>query len=87
MDRRILYTPMSCQSNHFVGIHVFMETHRRVFGNNFGTLPKPISDDAFSMGGYCLDAPSHLPCGSMVCERLGAGEDEWIWMPTTEERA
>lgn len=85
-ERRILYAPMSCQDHLDVGMQVFLETHRRVFGNNFGKLPKPLRDDAFSMGGYCLDAPTLMPCGSMVSEKFGPEDDDWIWVPTTEER-
>lgn len=57
-----------------VGMLVFMETHRRVLGGQLGKIPEPLKIDAFSMSGYCLDAPNDIPAGGMAWECLDLGE-------------
>ena len=84
--RRVLYTPTNLQSHHGVGVLVFIETHRRILKGRFGRIPVALKDDAFSMGGYCLDAHELLPAGSVKFESFGPGKDEWIWSPTTTQR-
>ncbi len=49
-----------------IGILIFMELHRRILHGEFGAIPEPIKDWAFTEGGYCLDAPDNLPAGA--CE-------------------
>ncbi len=66
----------------WVGLQVFIETHRRILHGAFGRIPKALTDDAFSMAGYCLDAPDLLPAGSVVYERTGPEADDWIAMPS-----
>lgn len=83
---REMYAPISAQSHSRVGMLVMLETHRRVFKGQFGALPRPLSDDAFSMGGYCLDAFDELPAGSMQYSRFGSDEDDWLWEPTMINR-
>lgn len=53
-----------------IGALVFIETHRRLLGDEFGAIPKPLTDDSFSMSGYCLDAPMLIPAGSMFDEAI-----------------
>ena len=68
-------------SNHVIGVHCFVEMHRRILNNKFGSIPKPLRDDAFSQGGYCLDAPDLMPGGSCFYEEIGPpedGEPQWI---------
>ena len=84
--RRAMDQPSSTQSHLGLGVLVFVETHRRVFGLQFGPLPRPLRDDAFSMSGYCLDAHDTLPAGSVEYSSFGPGEDDWIWVPTTVDR-
>lgn len=83
---RAMYSPTSTQSHSFVGVLVFMETHRRVLGGLFGRIPSHLKDDAFGMGGYCLDAHPVLPAGSVEYLKFGPGDDEWHWSPTTVDR-
>ena len=78
--------PSNVGGHHFVGVLMFMETHRRILNGEFGTIPAPIKDDAFSMGGYCLDAPETMPAGSMVYERFGPGPEEWMISQSTTSR-
>lgn len=52
------------QDTRALGILFFMETHRRILGGKFGSIPKPITDWAFAEGGYCIDAPDNLPAGA-----------------------
>lgn len=68
----------------FIGILVFMELHNRIHKGKFGKVPRALSDDAFKIGGYCIDAPDSLPAGGMVSMQL----DETTWCPTqiTSER-
>jgi hypothetical protein len=56
----------TAQETRALGILIFMEAHRRIHGNQFGSIPKPIKEWAFAEGGYCLDAPDTLPAGA--CE-------------------
>jgi hypothetical protein len=75
--------PDTISGHHSVGVHIFVETHRRIFKGAFGRLPKPISDDAFSMGGYCLDAPEVMPGGGMFYDEFAPPEDgEPQWIPS-----
>lgn len=69
-----------------VGLLVFLETHRRVFGNAFGRLPEYLSQDAFDMRGYCIDATDIVLCGSMVFDKFGPAPDDWLAMPSMVER-
>lgn len=85
-SRRALHTPSSIQSHFGIGALVFVETHRRILGGKFGSIPKAISDDAFAQGGYCIDAHELMPAGSVEFQRFGAGADEWIANPTHFER-
>jgi len=64
-----------------VGLFVFMELHKRVFGSRFGKMPAALKDDAFGMRGYCIDAPDTLPAGSCISEQITADE----WCPTQSE--
>lgn len=80
------HQPTRVQSHHVVGVWVFLETHRRILGGKFGSIPAALKDDAFSMAGYCLDAHDLIPAGSTAFHRFGAGADEWIAEPTTAER-
>lgn len=86
MSNRAMYQPFSTQSHFHIGVLVFMEFHRRILGGKFGSIPEPIKDDAFNMGGYCLDAHETLPAGSMEFISFGPEEDDWNWSPTTVER-
>lgn len=61
-----------------VGVRCFVEMHRRVLGGKFGSIPKWISDDAFSMGGYCLDATELIPAGGCYAAEYGGPEDHWV---------
>lgn len=85
--RRLRHQPMSTlyRPSH-VGVLVFMEYHRRILKGEFGEIPKPISDDAFNMGGYCLDAPELMPAGSTEFYQFGPEKDDWIAEPTSIER-
>lgn len=85
-SRRGQHTPSRMQSNYWVGMLVFIEVHRRIHGSQFGTVPKPLRDDAFCQGGYCLDAPELLPAGSTLFESFGPGVDDWAAVPTSVER-
>lgn len=86
------HTPLSCAGHNVVGIHIFVETHRRVFGNKFGRMPEPLKDDCFSMGGYCIDAPDLLPGGSCYFNEFappdepGQPNDNWVVNQTIIER-
>jgi hypothetical protein len=82
--RRPIHRPLRIQSHWHVGALVFMELHTRLHGNQFGLVPKPLRDDAFSAAGYCLDAHDALPAGSMLYEEAAQGEGSP--MPTTIER-
>lgn len=84
--RRVRYTPMSIQSHYHVGVLCFIETHRRVLGGAFGRIPEPLKEDAFSMGGYCIDAHESMPAGSTEFSSFGPGKDDWVQAPTTIER-
>jgi hypothetical protein len=84
--RRAMYGPSSIQTHHQVGVLVFVETHRRILGGNFGRIPEALKEDAFSMGGYCLDAHDIIPAGSVAYESFGPEPDDWIWAPTHIER-
>lgn len=86
MSRRFAHQPMSLQTHGHIGMLVFVETHRRVLGGKFGRISEPLSEDAFSMGGYCIDAPETLPAGSTEFHSFGPGADEWIASPTTVAR-
>jgi hypothetical protein len=57
----------------FIGIQFFLEAHRRVLGNNFGSIPEPLKTDAFDQGGYCIDAPESIPAGA--CEYFWCDAD------------
>lgn len=81
-----VHRPVSTSSLSFVGVLVFMEFHRRILGGKFGEIPKPISDDAFSMSGYCLDAPELLPAGACRFREVGPEPDDWIVEQATVER-
>jgi hypothetical protein len=73
----------STTGNYVVGVHIFMETHRRLLKGAFGRIPKPISEDAFSMGSYCLDAPEVMPGGGMFYNEFAPPEDgEPQWVPS-----
>jgi hypothetical protein len=58
------YTAQDSFRNGGLGVLIFMETHRRVCGGQFGSIPKPIKEWAFAEGGYCIDAPEQLPAGA-----------------------
>lgn len=77
------YAPSRVQSHYQVGLLVMLETHRRINGRKFGPMPKPLSDDAFNMSGYCIDAHDVLPAGSMAFDKFGPDDEDWMWMPTT----
>ena len=67
--------------NNVVGLLVFMEMHHRILGGKFGRIPKPISEDAFSMSGYCIDAPHFIPAGSCYYDEIGPPDEDgpqWI---------
>jgi hypothetical protein len=81
-----MHQPMRVQSHSHIGMLAFVEIHRRVLGGKFGRIPDPLSDDAFSMGGYCIDAHETLPAGSTEFHSFGPGADEWIASPTTVAR-
>ena len=81
------HQPMSTQSHIAVGMLYRLEMQRRILGNKFGAIPKPLSDDCFNMSGYCLDAHELLPAGSTRFHRFGPEEEDWIAEPTTSERA
>ena len=70
--------------HHHVGMLVFLELHRRILGGKFGRIPSPLRDDAFSMGGYCLDAPELMPAGG--CFYDDCGEGLGVTMPLTVYR-
>jgi hypothetical protein len=53
----------TAQDPRMLGILIFMETHRRILGGQFGAIPRPIKDWAFAEGGYCIDAPDIIPAG------------------------
>lgn len=53
-----------------VGLRVFMEFHKRIPSKEIGKMPASIKDDAFSMAGYCLDAPDEIPAGSCFADEL-----------------
>lgn len=78
-----MHQPMSMQSHHSLGVLVFLETHRRLLHGEFGRIPEPLKDDAFSMGSYCLDAHELLPAGSTEFYSFGPGKDDWLPAPTT----
>jgi len=63
--RRAMYKPdhHTQQDIRTLGILFFMETHRRILGGRFGSIPAPLKVWAFAEGGYCLDAPDMLPAG------------------------
>lgn len=86
MKNRAIYQPSSTQSHFHIGVLVFMEFHRRILGGKFGSIPEPIKDDAFNMGGYCLDAHETIPAGSMVYERFGPRPEEWMISQSTTSR-
>ena len=86
MSRRYAHQPMNTQSHHQIGLLIFLETHRRILGGEFGRIPGPLKDDAFSMGGYCLDAHEIMPAGSTEFYSVGPGDDEWLACPTTFDR-
>lgn len=75
---RYRHYPIETPEHAFIGLLVFIETHRRVFHGQFGKLPRALEQDAFSMGGYCLDAPDELPGGACEFYSIGAEPDEWI---------
>lgn len=54
----ITSTPMN------IGLLVFIELHRRIHGGEFGSVPAPLRDDAWSQGGYCIDAGNVIPGGA-----------------------
>lgn len=81
MSNRWKYQTGCVQTHYFVGLQVRLELQHRLVGG-FGTVPKPLSDDAFNMGGYCLDAHEVLPAGSVQFHRFGPDEDDWIFEPT-----
>jgi hypothetical protein len=83
---RAMHSPTSVQSHFFIGALVFTETHRRILKGEFGRIPRPISDDAFSMGGYCIDAHEIIPAGSVEFDSFGPGPDDWVASPTTTNR-
>jgi len=68
------YLPRQMRNWH-VGALVFVETHRRILKGEFGKIPAPLKDDAFSMGSYCIDAPDDIPAGGMASEQLA--DDMW----------
>lgn len=84
---RHAHQSMSVQSHFHVGVLCFMETHRRILGGKFGRIPEPLKEDAFSAGGYCLDAHDVLPAGSTEFISFGPGPDEWGASPTTINRS
>ncbi len=87
MSRRHMHQPMSVQSHMHVGVLVRLEVQRRLLGGAlFGRIPKPLSDDAFSASGYCLDAHDTMPAGSTEYTCFGPGADDWIPAATTVER-
>ena len=47
-----------------LGVLIFMEYHRRFLKGKFGSLPAAIRASVFVDGGYCIDAPDHLPAGA-----------------------
>lgn len=73
-----------------LGIQLMIELHRRVHGNNFGSLPVPLKDDALSMSHQCLDAPEIMPAGGMRWEDCSVDfpddEPNGVGMPVTFER-
>lgn len=84
--RRPMHAPSSVQSHHHVGVLAFLEAHRRILGNAFGRIPEPISIDAFSAAGYCLDAHDTMPAGSTERDEFGPGRDDWVAVQTIIER-
>jgi hypothetical protein len=86
MNNRFAHQPMSTQSHGNVGVKVFIETHRRVLGGEFGRIPIELSDDAFSMSGYCIDAHEIMPAGSTEFHRFGPDADEWVARPVVVAR-
>lgn len=65
-----------------VGMLVFVELHRRYFGGKFGRMPDALSSDAFSMSGYCLDAPGAMPGGGLRYDEYALpdpnGDRNWV---------
>ena len=86
MSRRYAHQPIRLQTHFNVGVLVRLEMQRRVLGNKFGSIPEPLSADAFSMSGYCLDAHDIIPAGSTEYHSFGQDRDDWIASPTTIER-
>lgn len=80
-NAHILTMPELGQHHSAIGLLVFMETHRRILGGKFGRIPKPLSDDAFSMGGYCIDAPDLIPGGGCYYDEFAPPDEEgqnWV---------
>jgi hypothetical protein len=73
VSNRAFHTPSRVQSHYGIGLLCFTEYHRRILGGEFGRIPKPIQEDAFSQGGYCIDAHDLLPAGSMQFHSFGPG--------------
>lgn len=86
-NRRAMHAPTRLQSHYHVGVLCFVEMHRRILGGRFGRIPAPLQDDAFSMGGYCIDAHELVPAGSTEFHCFGPEPDDWIPSPTTIERS
>lgn len=86
MNRRWRHQGFSTQTHRFVGVMVFLEMHRRILGKEFGKIPKALSEDAFSMAGYCLDAHEEMPAGSTEFHSFGPGRDDWLAQATTVKR-
>ena len=81
------HTPLSVgRAGFFVGTLVLLETHRRINGNAFGPMPKPLTDDAHNMGGYCIDAPELIPAGACVFHSFGPEPDDWLVEQVTIQR-
>lgn len=78
MSRRHFYQPVRTSHHQWVGLTIFMETHRRVHSGNFGALPKPLTEWAWAEGGYCIDAPQSIPAGGCYFEPVPPPhDDEW----------
>lgn len=61
-----LHTPLPATmlcARQSIGPLFSVELHYRLFGGKFGRISRALSEDAFSMTGYCIDAPDLMPAG------------------------
>lgn len=87
-----LHTPLPATmlcARQFIGVRVFVELHCRILGGKFGSIPRCLSDDAFSMTGYCIDAPELIPAGGCYYDEFAPPDEDgpcWVVSQFTTNR-